>query len=221
MKTVWQVATVALLIVIAILFYNNIQLKGTLTSTYKLVSDTTQYFETYVDDLGRTISKQGQRIATQEQAIQSGLVNVAELEALNIKYLASIASLEEKIGLKDTVIKYVEVPVIIDVDGDEYLKIPIPFAETSKWFNINGDVTKGGVAFRDLSFISSPKITIGYQKEKWYKKKTPEIFYSNESPYVTLKTMDNIIIKEPKKWYETNIFFISLGAVGTAIILNL
>jgi len=222
------------LVIIAALFlisqYNKSILKADLKTTEHLFADSLFKLEVKLTKANKKIYTQNEVIATQEQAIKSGLVKIDELEDLNIKRLKAKIKLVEELKLMEKKILMVE-PKIIYIDSGSifdpgpYVKIPVEFYDSTEWSIIDGQVIEEGVEFDQITMYSKPSIYIGKTKEKGlknlFKRAKDEVVYSNENPYVRLNSMQNITIqKKPKKWYQTNLFKYTLGGAAGAFIYS-
>lgn len=182
-------------------------------------------FQTKLDKLGNSYIEQEQRIANYEDALNAGLINEQDLKAKNLKNVETIINLRQQVsGLNDTILKYKSKPAIITIidttthDTVNYLKIPIEASFSNKWVIIKETILKEGIRIDTLSLVNDQKIYIALRKNGFLRKSTPVITIESSNPYFAPIKMDNIIIEHNIPWYQKNITWGIIGAIGGFIL---
>jgi len=187
-----------------------------------------QSFIKTIDKQNREIAEQNQIILTKEQAIQQGLINYTKL-----KKVKSQVRIITKIGVDTIFIPFNDVDFFNDdlvkvIDTSKIILVPKPFSKQNEWYWIGGKILKRGIKIDSIQFINKQTITIGEKKLKGikniFKRKIPTVEIINESPYVSVQGLQNIVIKKkPKKWWQTTGFKVvaafSLGVYTTIKVL--
>jgi len=173
-------------------------------------------FDQYRLKTGETVSAQSAIILSYQGALDAGYVEIDRLKALNIKTLDANIRLTERIAILEREAEYDKPPVIIYVDSSDttnkYIQIPFGFGYQDKWSNLHAVVDEVPV-FDTIELWSYPEITIGWQRQGFLKKKERKVLYTNENPYITITSMQNVLIEEPKKWYQTDVAKVSGGII--------
>lgn len=181
-----------------------------------------QGFKKTINKQGEEIAEQKQIILTKDQAIQQGLIENTELR--KIKSQVSINT--------NTVLDTIFIPFDVyltennfdneeTIDWTSVIKVPKSFSRLNEWYTIKGKIIKTGIELDSIRFFNRLTITIGQKKKKGlrniFKRSIPLVEVINESPYVSVGGLQNIIIKKkPKRWYQTTFFKIAVGfALGT------
>lgn len=180
-----------------------------------------------------TIATQEQTILTQKQAIASGLLEMDK----------KMKSIESQITAKvNAILTHKQIPFIpkgyIDTTGKnlvdttgwvrdssgnvirtDSISVPQAIELKEKWFYIKGTVNKSGVRIDSLTMPNKITATVGRQKSGFLNLgSTPVVTLKNENPYMQVQSMDNIIIKNPKKLLQRPLFWGIVGAVGGFIL---
>jgi hypothetical protein len=109
-----------------------------------------------------------------------------------------------------------EKPVLIDTSL--YIKLPQHFKRLDKWFSINGQITTQGVIKID-SLCTNGTFTyaVGDTLRKGFfnrltRKKDHVVRLHIDNPYMQVSNLENIYVREEKKWYQTTGFKMLVGA---------
>ena len=170
-------------------------------------------------------SAQDAVIISYRDAISTGLLDNDRLKELNIKEVELNIRLTEKIAVLEKEAAFDNPPNIVYRDTSinnvdtllRYIQLPFGFGYTDKWVNLHATVDESPI-FDTLAIWSYPEITLGWQRQGFLKKKERKIFYTNENPYVYIEDMQNVVINEPKKWFQTDVAKVSGGIVAFEVI---
>ena len=66
----------------------------------------------------------------------------------------------------------------------------------------------------ELTVFSEPTITLGTTKDGLFKRPRQVVIYENQNPYVKLKDVSSLTIKEQEKWWQTTWFKVGVGVTG-------
>jgi hypothetical protein len=177
------------------------------------------------------LRKDSSTIATQSQT----LLSQKEAERLKIlvledkmKKVQSQVTTKTTTGFSDVVVGWAGViddttNTIIEHDtlviaDTNCLKIPKRFEVREKFYQISGEVIRQGIKFDSISFPNETIVTVGERKQNLFSKKESVVQIKNTNPYVKMQSMNNIVIKPKKPFYEHPIFLISVGIIGTKIL---
>ena len=177
------------------------------------------------------LRKDSSTIATQSQT----LLSQKEAERLKIlvledkmKKVQSQVSTKTNTGISDVVVGWAG---IIDDDttglvqhdtlvvtDTNCLRIPKRFEVKEKFYQISGEVIRQGIKFDSISFPNETIVTVGERKQNLFSKKESVVQIKNTNPYVKMQSMNNIVIKPKKPFYEHPIFLISVGVIGAKLL---
>ena len=168
-------------------------------------------------------------VLRKQDAIEAGLLREERLKELNMKSVEENVKLTTRVEVLEREASFVKPPVIIykdtsynNVDSTlRYIQIPTSIKYEDKWANLYATVDYPKSMFDTISFISVPEITLGWQKQGFLKRAERTVIYTNENPYVTVLDMQNVIIEEPKKWWQTDVAKVSAGIVAFELVRNL
>jgi hypothetical protein len=177
------------------------------------------------------LRKDSSTIATQSQT----LLSQKEAERLKIlvledkmKKVQSQVTTKTTTGFSDVVVGWagviddttnsiIEHDTLVVADTN-CLKIPKRFEVKEKFYQISGEVIKQGIKFDSISFPNETIVTVGERKQNLFSKKESVVQIKNTNPYVKMQSMNNIVIKPKKPFYEHPIFLISVGVIGAKIL---
>lgn len=199
-------------------------------SNYKLKE---KAFNIKMQQDSSTIATQQQTILTQKQAIASGLLEMDK----------KMKSIESQITAKvNAILQHKQIPFIpkgyIDTTGKnlvdttgwvrdsagnvirtDSISVPQAIELKEKWFYIKGTVNKKGLLIDSLNMPNKITATVGHQKSGFLKLgSTPVVTLKNENPYMQVQSMDNIVIKNPKKLLQRPTFWAIVGAIGGFVL---
>jgi hypothetical protein len=171
--------------------------------------DPCKFTSTRFDD-SSTIVTQAQIIAKNESivAIQAAEIAALELKLENpvevVKFKTrTVIKTEFKVG--DTVI----------IDRVPHLRLPLNFYKAEKFWVIGGQLTtKGNLQIDSLIMNADFTYAVGDTIRKGlFKRKDKVIRMRIDNPNMQITGMQNIYIKQEKKWYQTTAFKLGVGAL--------
>jgi hypothetical protein len=171
--------------------------------------DPCKFTSTRFDD-SSTIVTQAQIIANNESiaAIQAAEISALELELNNpvevVKFKTrTVIKTEFKVG--DTVI----------IDRVPHLRLPLKFYKAEKFWVIGGELTnKGSLQIDSLIMNADFTYAVGDTIRKGlFKRRDKVIRMRIDNPNMQITGMQNIYIKQDKKWYQTTAFKVGVGAL--------
>ena len=171
--------------------------------------DPCKFTSTRFDD-SSTIVTQAQIIAKNESivAIQAAEIAALELQLQNpvevVKFKTrTVIKTEFKAG--DTVI----------IDRHPHLRLPMKFYKAEKFWVIGGQLTtKGNLQIDSLIMNADFTYAVGDTIRKGlFKRRDKVIRMRIDNPSMQITGMNNIYIKEEKKWYQTTAFKVGVGAL--------
>jgi hypothetical protein len=176
--------------------------------------------------LKHTIYEDSILIASQKKIIaQAGsdaakqAQQIAELE-VKVKNASEVVRIETR-----TVIKtQIKLGDTVMIDKKPYIQLPKPFLKTTEWYTIGGMINRLGWLQID-SLVIPAKFTYAVGDtmrtgfiNKLLKKSDKVVRMRVDNPNVTITGMQNIYIKEEKKWHQTTAFKLGVGMlIGVAV----
>jgi hypothetical protein len=159
-----------------------------------------------IAQVGSDAAKQAQQIAELEVKVK----NASEVVRIETRTI-----IKTQIKLGDTVM----------VQGKPYIQLPKPFLKTSEWYTIGGMINRLGWLQID-SLVIPAKFTYAVGDtmrtgfvNRLFKKKDTVVRLRVDNPNVAITGMDNIYIKEDKKWHQTTAFKVGVGVlIGVAVV---
>jgi hypothetical protein len=207
---------VVLLIVAILLVWDSCEKSARLSAFHEQVSKFTlseQKFITTIDEQGNQIAEQEQVILSQEDAIKHNL-----LEIDRMKHIKSQVRVVTKTKIDSILVPYTDTLVVENPCDFQSRN----FSLVNPNYSIIGKTKIDGILIDSLSFDNSMSITIGDKRNGWFKKSTPIIKVDYDNPFVSTKSLNNVIIENPPKWYQKRgTWFgvgIGLGIVGGILI---
>jgi hypothetical protein len=155
----------------------------------------------------KVIAQSGSDAAKQAQQI-------AELE-VKVKNASEVVRIETR-----TIIKtQIKLGDTVMVQGKPYIQLPKPFLKTTEWYTIGGMINRLGWLQID-SLVIPAKFTYAVGDtmrtgiiNRLFKKKDTVVRIRVDNPNVAITGMDNIYIKQDKKWHQTTAFKVGVGAI--------
>jgi hypothetical protein len=176
--------------------------------------------------LRHTIYEDSVVIASQKKIIaQSGsdaakqAQQIAELE-VKVKNASEVVKIETR-----TVIKtQIKLGDTVMIDKKPYIQLPKPFLKKTEWYTIGGMINRLGWLQID-SLVIPAKFTYAVGDtmrtgfvNRLLKKKDTVVRMRVDNPNVEITGMQNIYIKEEKKWHQTTAFKLGVGMlIGVAV----
>jgi len=229
MKINFNISLWAVIILIGIvlaLIYSRRSVVQSREATISALDSITSTFDVYRLRNDTRVSEQNAVILEYQDAINIGLVEIDRLNELNIKKVNINIRLKERIRILEAEAQYDKPPVIVYRDtppGDtteKYIQVPFGFRFSDEWAYLHAVVDDVPV-FDTIVFWSYPEITVGWQKQGFLKKKERKVIYTNANPYVYVVSMENVVIEETKKWWQTDVAKVTGGIVAFEVLKNL
>ena len=176
--------------------------------------------------LKHTIYEDSVLIASQRKVIAQGSSDaakqaqqIAELE-VKVKNASEVVKIETR-----TVIKtQIKLGDTVMVQGKPYIQLPKPFLKETEWYTIGGMINRLGWLQID-SLVIPAKFTyaVGDTMRTGFvnrimRKSDTVVRLRVDNPNVQVVGMDNIYIKQEKKWHQTTAFKLGVGVlIGVAV----
>jgi hypothetical protein len=177
--------------------------------------------------LKHTIYEDSIVIASQKKIIaQSGsdaakqAQQIAELE-VKVKNASEVVRIETR-----TVIKtQIKLGDTVMIDKKPYIQLPKPFLKETEWYTIGGMINRLGWLQID-SLVIPAKFTYAVGDtmrtgfvNRIFRKSDQVVRMRVDNPNVTITGMENIYIKQDKKWHQTTAFKVGVGVlIGVAAV---
>ena len=183
-------------------------------------------FQTIRRQDSSTIVQQTQIILTQDEAIKAGLVTLD----------GSIKRLQSQIKVGSTIyIDSVDVPFIpqnfADTTGlwskyrqtpsgrvKDSVAVPQSFAVSQKWFSIGGEVRKQGLHIDSIVIPNKTEVSVGLERKNFFSKLSPVIEVKNDNPYLQVKALNNVVVKQKNPILHSKIFWFGVGLVSAVLL---
>jgi hypothetical protein len=181
--------------------------------------------------LKHTIYEDSVLIASQKKIIaQSGsdaakqAQQIAELE-VKVKNASEVVKIETR-----TIIKtQIKLGDTVMIEKKPYIQLPKPFLKTTEWYTIGGMINRLGWLQID-SLVIPTKFTYAVGDtmrtglvNRLLKKSDQVVRLRVDNPNVQVVGLENIYIKQDKKWHQTTAFKVGVGVligVGVASVGN-
>lgn len=172
-----------------------------------------------IDGLKYTVSTKDAIILSKDDALQAQIIENERLKALHIKELVTNVELQGVIKILRDSLKLPANTVFVTIKDTsgvarEYVRLPFQLLKVSdKYITLNAGMNQNKTAWFNLSVLVTGEISIGYVRSGFLKTKPVGIFTSS-NPYLTVNSMDVLIIKDDKKFYNKTWFHLIAGAVA-------
>lgn len=176
--------------------------------------------------LKHTIYEDSVLIASQKKIIaQSGsdaakqAQQIAELE-VKVNNASEVVKIETR-----TVIKtQIKLGDTVMIEGKPFIQLPKPFLKETEWYTIGGMINRLGWLQID-SLVIPAKFTYAVGDtmrtgfvNRLLRKSDTVVRLRVDNPNVQITGMDNIYIKQEKKWHQTTAFKLGVGIIiGVAV----
>lgn len=209
-KSVWFYLALLLLLALGYTWYVGHALKSQLIEYQTEARDSIKYWK---DKQGITHAEKGV-VQMPAEVFNSSTDSDVVVVRKRFKAADLVVYSKATISSHDTI----QVPVhdtIIITNGDtQHHEL---FEYQNKYLSVNGDIVKSD-SHKDLTFGYDYEIslsnTVGWKRDKWYKKKELKVDFAVDDPNAHIVGMNTIMIAQPaKKIYETRAFSAVVGAV--------
>jgi hypothetical protein len=190
----------------------------------KLLGQLAQYqlkekkFEVERNKDSSTIAYQEQTLLTMAEANKLGLIEMdRKMKSLQsqVRQQSQVQIVEKPVpfipdGFADTT------GMVRDEAGNvirrDSIAVPTRFKLSEKWFNIDGLVKKDGLLIDTLTIPNKTVVNVGYKKAGFLNLgKQAVLSVKNENPYVNVTGLDNVVIRNKKKFWQSPLFGIGVG----------
>jgi hypothetical protein len=171
-----------------------------------------------IEGLNYTVTTKDAIILSKEDALKVQILENERLKALHIKELVTNAELTGVVHRQDSLLKLPPNTVFITIKDTsgvarDYVRIPFQLLKINeKFLSLNAGMNQNRTAWFDLQVPVSGEMSIGYVKAGFLKTKPVGIFTS-QNPYLKINSMDILIVKEDKHFYNKTWFHMLAGAV--------
>jgi hypothetical protein len=168
-------------------------------------------------DSGKVVA-QKQRILELEEALRLGLIEKTHLIdkiTQQSKIKAKTIIVEKKIPIKT------EKVIIIEnnsMDTQHYVRVPFNVMERDSFFYLSGHVDTSYFTLDSLSVNNAFSIVVGERKGKWWQKNEPMVEVKSSNPHTHIE-IENVTIKQKRKFWQKPLFGALIGAIGMFFIL--
>ncbi len=219
MKNISKSLLVVLGCVIAFLVWSIHESRVRLQTYEKQVSNLnfkSQYFSEKLNKDSLLIVEQQQLLLTKQQAIDLGLL---ELNKERLKKIQYRIKTEYKILIDSVFIKYRDTLYKSDtVYPKDYILIPKRFDLSTKDYCINGLVLKDSLLLEKIEIYNKVKVTLGSKKQGLFKNSIPIVEIENSNKNIQTEYLENLVIKDKKRFYNKNSFWLTSGTVIGGIL---
>ena len=175
-------------------------------------SDYTLKHTMYEDSI--VIASQKKIIAQNNSDAAKQAQQIAELE-VKVKNASEVVKIETR-----TIIKtQIKLGDTVMVQGKPYIQLPKPFLKQTEWYTIGGMINRLGWLQLD-SIVIPAKFTYAVGDtmrtgfvNRLLKKKDTVVRLRVDNPNVQVVGLDNIYIKQDKKWHQTTAFKVGVGVL--------
>jgi hypothetical protein len=189
-------------------------------NTLQLTEQELEQIDSANDEFTIRIAQDSMKLISQAQTIVSSERKYKELEQIN-KNLEIKASQAVQYRTKTIVKTEFQLGETVYIDSFPHLRLPRTFGREGKWLSIGGTINRlGRLQIDSIVIPVSYTIAIGDTLRKGFlsRKRDKVVRIAIDNPYVEVTGMNNIIVRQDKKWWQTDAAKIGLGAVlGFAI----
>jgi hypothetical protein len=172
------------------------------------------------DEFTIRIANDSMKLISQAQTIVSSDRKYKDLEKIN-KSLEIKASQAVQYRTKTVVKTEFQLGETVYIDSFPHLRLPRTFGREGKWLSIGGTINRlGRLQIDSIVIPVSYTVAIGDTLRKGFlwRKRDKVVRIGIDNPYVEVTGMNNIVVRQDKKWWQTDAAKIGLGAVlGFAI----
>jgi regulatory protein YycH of two-component signal transduction system YycFG len=181
------------------------------------LKDGEQLFIEKLNEKGERIAEQDQVILSQKDAIAYNLLEIENLK--KIKSQVKITTITKIDSVYVPVLDTIE-RIVYDTTGLALLKLPTKFGLENEWYSIYSTINKNGMLLDSLSLYNRQIITLGMKSNGFLKAPTPSVVVKNENPYVSVNSLNNVVIKNDTRFYDKKVFWFGFG-LGTGVLIPL
>ena len=177
-----------------------------------VIDDYTLKHTMYEDSI--VIASQRKIIAENNSDAARQAQQIAELE-VKVKNASEVVKIETR-----TIIKtQIKLGDTVMIQSKPYIQLPKPFLKTTEWYTIGGMINRLGWLQID-SLVIPAKFTYAVGDtmrtgfvNRLLKKKDTVVRMRVDNPNVQVVGLENIYIKQEKKWHQTTAFKVGVGVL--------
>jgi hypothetical protein len=185
-----------------------------------------------IEGLEHSVQEKRAIILSQNQAIESGVVERELLKKLHIKDLVTNTELNGTIQVLRDSLKMPPGTIFITVKDTiediqagithDYVRLPFDLLKMDeKYLKLDAGMKVDRSAWFSLSVPFTGYVTVGYKKDGLFKTKPVGVF-TTDNPYIKISDMNTVIVQENKsifsKWWFNMLIGFGVGA-GTGIAI--
>jgi hypothetical protein len=179
--------------------------------------DSIKQYSVKIAGLENFVFEKNAIILSQKESIEAGIIENERLRKLHLKELVTNTELAGTIKILRDSLKLQPGTTIITIKdttglSHDYVKIPFKLLDVKeKYVSLAAGMNVNCTAYFDLSVPFTGTISIGYIKSGFLKT-TPKGVYTTTNPYITVNSMDVLIVKEKERFYNKTWFHVLCGA---------
>jgi hypothetical protein len=169
----------------------------------------------FQDSLLTEMEEKNAELIDAEQRIYRGTLIIAEKDKRiqnlidSMDHIKSISSVVRVVT--NTVIDSIhvpfEVPIYIEKDGSNYLRVPQPFSKVEKWYSLSGKINITGILIDSLSYRNDFQIVTGIEDHgSWlkntFRRNNPTVQIKDQNPFSRTETLHQIVVKDKPKRFS-------------------
>jgi hypothetical protein len=177
-------------------------------------------------DLKKEVMEDSSKIYSMKMSIADADLMIKSqketIELLNIRSPKEVVKWRTKTIIKDTL--FVATP--IEFDSTQYLRLPQSIQKHNKWYSISGEINTNGylkidslVSFANFSYAVGDTMRSGLVN-RILGRRDRVVRLHIDNPHIDLSSMQNIYLREQKKWYETTLFQFGAGFLVGATFMG-
>jgi hypothetical protein len=177
-------------------------------------------------DLKKEVMEDSSKIYSMKMSIADADLMIKSqketIELLNISSPKEVVKWRTKTIIKDTL--FVATP--IEFDSTQYLRLPQSIQKHNKWYSISGEINTNGylkidslVSFANFSYAVGDTMRSGLIN-RILGRRDRVVRLHIDNPHIDLSSMQNIYLREQKKWYETTLFQFGAGFLVGATFMG-
>lgn len=161
------------------------------------------------------IYTQGLVIKIKDEKLKKSQLELFALQVLKLKEPREVIRFKTKYVLKTEI----QIAETEKIDSVNYLRVPVEFQKSERWFSLNGKINSSGTLLID-SLVTNGQFTysVGDTVRKGlinrlFNKTDQVVRLHIDNPNLKLEGMSNIYIRDRRKWYQTTGFKVAIGVL--------
>lgn len=191
---------------------------------------TTRILEAEITELNQSQNKLFKRIKNDSVTLYTQAGKIMQQNAANEFLKGEAARLElaridalAKIKTKTIIKTEFELGETVYIDSFPHLKLPRSFGREGKWLSIGGTINRLGRLQIDSIIIPvSYSVALGDTLSKGFifRKRSKVVRIAVDNPYVNITGVNNVIVQDRKRWYQTGAARFGFGLILGAVIVT-